>query len=140
MPFDENHLPVKPFLMVDAPSMPPTDEKLANWKITREKYDAMQKESTDRQAAAFKRNPTVSYLITINGAEHTSFSDEKFPMTVKPDATGTSREKIIAATRHYLVEFFDSTLKHKSESSLLNIPQDFAEFVQTEKFGAAADR
>jgi predicted dienelactone hydrolase len=134
MPFDEAHTPKKPFLCVEAPSLRPTDEKLAKWELTREKYDAMQRDTDQRQVAAYQKNPTVSYRVTINGAEHGSFSDETYPM---PDKEGLAARRIqyTQAARTYILAFFDQTLLGKDSPVLKTVPADLAAIVQTEKFG-----
>ncbi len=140
MPFDEKHTATKPFLCVEAPSQPPSDENLAKWSITREQYDADMKAMDERQAAAYRTNPTISYRVTINGAEHGSFSDETYPMPEKDGMTLALREKYTKATRCYLLAFFDSTLRGKDVSAMAEIPSELAEIVQIEKFGGLADR
>ncbi len=138
MPFDEAHTPAKPFLCVEAPSERPTDEKLAEWNMTRETYDKMIVDTNQKQTAAYRTNPTVSYRITINGAEHGSFSDETYPMPDKDGTKSPLREKYTAAARHYLLAFFDHHLRGKPVPSLSAAPSEFADFTSVEAFGAQA--
>lgn len=136
MPFDEVHTAMKPFMCVEAPSPRPTDEKLAEWNMTREAYDAMQRDSDEKQAAAYRKNPTVSYRLTINGAEHGSFSDETYPMPDTDGFTLADRINFTNATRAYLLAFFNQFLRGASAPAFQSVPLEFEEFVRVETFGS----
>jgi pimeloyl-ACP methyl ester carboxylesterase len=139
MPFDVEHTPRKPFLCVEAPNFPPSDEKLAEWKTTRAEYDKMRRETDERQAAAYRENPTVSYRVTIEGAEHQSFGDDFFPGGERPNPKDLTRAQVTAATRAYLVAFFESTLRGAKPAILDSVPADFAGFTRIEVFGEKVD-
>jgi predicted dienelactone hydrolase len=136
MPFDEQHTPMKPFMCIEAPSARPADEKLAEWKMTREAYETMIRETDERQAAAYRKNPTVSYRVTIAGAEHGSFSDETYPMPEKDGQTAALREKYTRAARLYLLEFFESSLRGKEATAFAAPQAEFGDTVRVEIFRA----
>jgi len=140
MPFDEAHTPMKPFLCVEAPSARPTDEKLAQWNMTREAYDTMIRETDEKQAAAYRKNPTVSYRVTITGAEHGSFSDETYPMPEKTGFTLADRVRYTNATREFLLAFFDKSLRGRDANALETVPAHLADFTRLEVFGGTAPR
>ena len=94
-----------------------------------------EQEADQRQVAAYRKNPTVSYRVTIKGAEHGSFSDETYPMPDK-DGLAARRLQYTQAARTYILAFFDQTLLGKDAQVLKTVPSDLSEIVQTEKFGS----
>jgi len=138
MPFDDKHVAQKPFMCVEAPNAPPTDEKLAEWNMTRDDYDKIVAKDNEMQAAAYRKNPTVSYRLTIKGAEHGSFGDETYPMPEREGMTRADRERYTAIARYYVRTFFDETLKGENGKALPPPPVEYADITTLEAFGAGA--
>lgn len=101
----------QPLLLLTKPFFP-SDDKLAEWKITRQDWQTMREKNDNR---FFKSIKSGSYRIAINGATHQSFSDDPLliSMLTKPQEIEAHRRraKII---RDYTLAFLDKHLRGNS--------------------------
>ena len=103
LPFDESHLPSKPFMWIEAHGTPSSDE-------TREEFDEGVRSMLKRQAAVWRNNTGDAYRVTIDGADHLSFHDSIFLTSQDSGYAGADPVKVAMATRTYLLAFFRKTL------------------------------
>lgn len=104
------------FMHIQDPTLPPSDETLAKWKVTREQNDRDMKRSQAELVNNLSKFKAGGYLVLVDGAQHLDFSDESYLLNKPADAE--RRQKITKATREYTLAFFEKTLLGKSSPLL----------------------
>ena len=104
----------QPFMMFRRFRPEPTDSMLKEWKMSAADW-ATNRDTLEQRARRVIRNTTASsYLVTIDGATHLSFSDRPLLWTsapVPPPERPRSHEELLKAIREYTRAFFDLTLR-----------------------------
>jgi hypothetical protein len=110
----------QPFMMIRRFRPEPTDSMLKEWRMSASEW-ATNRDTLEERARRVLRNPVApSYLITIDGATHQSFSDRPLLWTAAPVVAERARpqEELLKAIRAYTLDFFNMCVRG-SESRLL---------------------
>jgi predicted dienelactone hydrolase len=137
-PYEGTTLPRQPFLWIEAsPTLPPTDEILALYKITRQQWQA----ERDERLAAFERQlrscPGGSYHLAINipGIDHYSFTDwALLEAENKEDFAKAARA--LDLLQNYVIAFFDKHLRN-AKNTLLDKQANLSAGITLQKYGKA---
>jgi predicted dienelactone hydrolase len=104
----------QPFMMIRRFHPEPTDSMLKEWKMSAREW-ATNRDTLELRARRVIRNgPAASYLVTIDGATHMSFSDMPLLWTAAPVAAperARSQEELLKAIREYTRAFFDLSVR-----------------------------
>jgi pimeloyl-ACP methyl ester carboxylesterase len=125
--------PRQPFMeLTDAKSpQPPSDEQLAQWKISRSQFEKVQEESTQRANDAMRAIAGGSFRVAVAGANHQSFGDSVLWIAANPKPH-QQRAQII---RDYARAFFDKFLRGDAQTILDAAASPYAE-ATVERFSA----
>ena len=110
----------QPFLQFRRFRPEPTDSMLKEWKMSPEDW-ATNRDTLERRARRVVSSAvTSSYLITIDGAVHLSFSDRPFLWTVPVGVAPRARPQmeLLNAIREYTREFFDVSVRGRERRLL----------------------
>jgi dienelactone hydrolase len=128
----ESEAPAKPFMYLGKPlSRPVADEKLQEWKMTREQHDQNMRRQEEQHTEALKKIEGGAYRVIIEGAEHSDFSDEPY-LAAKTEGV-ERRERVTEMTRKFLKSFFNKTLAGR-EAPALTAAQEGLEGIKVEVF------
>ncbi|MFL5504711.1 MAG: alpha/beta hydrolase family protein [Gemmatimonadaceae bacterium] len=112
----------QPFMMFRRFRPEPTDSMLKEWKMSAHDWTT-NRDTLEKRARRVIRNAVASsYLVTIDGATHLSFSDAPLLWTAAPVAAAErarSQEDLLKAIREYTRAFFDFSVRG-AESRLLS--------------------
>jgi predicted dienelactone hydrolase len=104
----------QPFMMMRKFRPEPTDSLLREWKMTPEQW-ASNRDTLEERARRVLRNQSAapSYLVTIDGATHATFSDRPLIWTVAPVTADSiaKHERLLGIVRTYTRAFFDLTVR-----------------------------
>jgi pimeloyl-ACP methyl ester carboxylesterase len=103
----------QPFMMIRRFRAEPTDAMLKEWKMSTQDW-ARNRDTLEQRARRVIRNGvTSSYLVTIDGATHMSFSDMPLLWTAAPMVAerARSQEALLKAIREYTRAFFDFSVR-----------------------------
>ena len=103
----------QPFMMIRRFRPEPTDSMLKEWKMSQGDW-ATNRDTLERRARRVIRNAVASsYLVTIDGATHMSFSDMPLLWTTAPMVAERARpqEELLRAIREYTRAFFDLSVR-----------------------------
>jgi predicted dienelactone hydrolase len=104
----------QPFMMIRRFRPEPTDSMLKEWKMSPQDW-ATNRDTLEQRARRVIRNAVApSYLVTIDGATHLSFSDTPLLWTAAPVVAAErarSQEELLKAIREYTLEFFDLSVR-----------------------------
>jgi predicted dienelactone hydrolase len=104
----------QPFMMIRRFRAEPTDSMLKEWKMSPQDW-ATNRDTLEQRARRVIRNAVApSYLVTIDGATHLSFSDTPLLWTAAPvvaSERARSQEELLKAIREYTLEFFDLAVR-----------------------------
>lgn len=111
----------QPFMMIRRFRPEPTDSMLKEWKMSARDW-ATNRDTLEQRARRVLRNAVASsYLLTIDGATHASFSDKPLLWTAAPVVAerARSQEELLKAIREYTRDFFDLSVRGR-EGRLLS--------------------
>ena len=111
----------QPFMMIRRFRPEPTDSMLKEWKMSARDW-ATNRDTLEQRARRVLRNRVASsYLLTIDGATHLSFSDQPLLWTAAPVVAerARSQEELLKAIREYTRDFFDLSVRGR-EGRLLS--------------------
>lgn len=104
----------QPFMMIRRFRPEPTDSMLKEWKMSARDW-ATNRDTLEQRARRLIRNAVASsYLVTIDGATHLSFTDMPLLWTSAPVAAAErarSQEELLKAIREYTRAFFDLSVR-----------------------------
>jgi hypothetical protein len=103
----------QPFMMIRRFRPEPTDSMLKEWKMSAQDW-ATNRDTLEQRARRVVRNAVApSYLVTIDGATHLSFSDAPLLWTAAPLVADRARsqEELLKAIREYTRDFFDLSVR-----------------------------
>lgn len=130
--------PEQPYMLMLKPIPVPSDKQLAEWKVTREAWLALQRGRLDGLLQSVKSG---SYKLIASGFTHQSFSDNPLMYPSLLDSLGSLRLKAGASahrqvqlTRDYTLAFFDKHVKGKS-TTLLDQPSTANPEIALETYG-----
>ena len=132
----------QPFLFIvrDGSNIPPTDDELRQWKMTRAQSDASVGELWTRRDSTLAKTGSGVYWVSLNfsATTHMSFSD--LPLLTATDAEQAARHiRAVRILCDYTRSFFDKTLRGTNASLLDDgIAGEFVYFVK--KFPPATRR
>jgi dienelactone hydrolase len=123
--------PRQPFMEITDSHSPPTpsDEQLAKWKVTREKYESIGREHERRYDDLMRTISGGSYRVTVPGASHQSFSDSVLWIAANPK----DHQRRTQIVRDYVRAFFDKQLRGTAGTVLDADKSPYAE-VTVERF------
>jgi dienelactone hydrolase len=125
----------QPFMMIRRFRPEPTDSMLRQWKMSARDW-ATNRDTLEERARRVIRNANASsYLVTIDGATHASFSDRPLLWTAAPAVAERARpqEELLSAIRSYTLDFFDARLR-AGKGELLSRPTPATPFGATPPF------
>lgn len=121
-PDEAGNGPEQPYMIMLKPISAPPDEQLAQWKITREAWTALQRDRLDGLLGSVKSG---SYKLIASGFDHQSFSDNPLMYPSLPDSlaamglkAGASARRQVQLTREYTLAFFDKHVKGNGSTAL----------------------
>jgi dienelactone hydrolase len=134
LPDEHGAGPRQPLLeLTDAPSAkPPTDQQLAQWKITRADFERNVETQAQRANDLMRTIGGGSYRVTIPGATHQSFSDTVLWVAADPKP----HHRRVQIMRDYVRALFDKHLRGSADT-ILDAPQGPYEDVSVERFQPA---
>jgi len=104
----------QPFMMIRRFRPEPTDSMLKEWKMSPQEW-ATNRDTLEERARRVIRNANgASYLLTIDGATHLSFSDLPLLWTAAPvpvPERARPQDEILKAVRDYTRAFFDLSVR-----------------------------
>lgn len=103
----------QPFMMIRRFRPEPTDSMLKEWKMSDRDW-ATNRDTLEQRARRVLRTAVASsYLLTIDGATHLSFSDQPFLWATAPVVADRARsqEELLRAIREYTRDFFDLSIR-----------------------------
>jgi len=103
----------QPFLMFRRFRPEPTDSLLTEWRMSAQDW-ATNRDTLEQRTRRVLRNPVAaSYLVTIDGAIHMSFSDMPFLWTAASVVADRARpqSELLNAVREYTRDFFDLSVR-----------------------------
>lgn len=103
----------QPFMMMRRFRPEPTDSMLKEWKMSARDWTT-NRDTLEQRARRVLRNAVVSsYLVTIDGATHASFSDNPLLWVTAPVVAQRARpqQELLKAIREYTRDFFDLTVR-----------------------------
>jgi pimeloyl-ACP methyl ester carboxylesterase len=104
----------QPFMMFRRFRPEPTDSMLKEWKMSPQDWETNRDTLEVRARRVIRNGVASSYLVTIDGATHLSFSDTPFLWTSAPVAAperARSQEELLEAIREYTRDFFDLSVR-----------------------------
>lgn len=136
--FTTDLAPKKPFLCIEAPGAPLSDDDLARFNMTRAQYEETLRVDAERQLSALQGISGGACRVTLQGVDHAAFTDSAL-LTRNQNPDRPSPVDGIAATRHYLLAFFEKTLSGSLDSKLTSDNSGSYPFVTVETFGALSE-
>ncbi len=137
-PDEEGRGPVQPYMLMLKPLPVPSVQQLTEWKVTREAWQARQREHLD---GLLTRVDSGSYKVTFTGFTHQSFSDNPLMYPSLPESLATLSLRADAAahrqvqlTREYTLTFFEKHVKGEEQALLDQLSSRDPE-VSIETFG-----
>ncbi len=112
-------LPSQPFMWMEVSHAPPSDEQLAQYKISRKDWEKNHQTQINTDEEELKECPGGSYHVSVNlpGIDHLSFTDK--PLIESDNEEDFNQaERALAAIERYTVGFFDQCLKQGSNHML----------------------
>jgi len=103
------------------------------WKMTREQWNQNRDRIESRVNGYFQKVESGSYRVTLNGAEHLTFSDVPLLMPKADLETLAFRFRMMRIVRNYTLAFFDRHLKDHRVSLLAGAASDYPE-ITVERF------
>jgi predicted dienelactone hydrolase len=104
----------QPFMMMRRFRPEPTDSMLTQWKMSPRDW-ATNRDTLEARARRVLRSPVASsYLFTLDGATHFSFSDQPLLWAAAPVPAAErarSQEELLKAIREYTRAFFDLSVR-----------------------------
>jgi len=104
----------QPFMMIRRFRPEPTDSMLNEWKMSPRDW-ATNRDTLEHRARRVLRSAVASsYLVTIDGATHLSFSDQPLLWTAAPVVAAErarSQAELLNAIREYTRDFFDWSVR-----------------------------
>ena len=130
--------PSQPYMVMLKSFPAPSDEQLAEWKMTRAAWLAIQEERLD---GYLDRVEGGSYKVTASGFTHQSFTDNPLMYPSLPESlstmslkAGAANQRQVQLTREYILAFFDKHIQGKG-SALLDQPSTSYPEIALETYG-----
>jgi hypothetical protein len=98
----------------------PTDSMLKEWKMSAREWATNRDTLEERARRVIRNGVASSYLVTIDGATHMSFSDRPLLWTAAPMVAERARSQgeLLEAIRAYTRAFFDLTIRGREDRLL----------------------
>jgi dienelactone hydrolase len=133
-PDDYGQGPAQPFLLLTKSAEAPSDETLARWQITRAEWEATTAETDTRVNKLFEMVAAGSYRVTIDGAQHDSFTDGPLLTTAAFGGGRGPARRQLAIERAYVRAFFDHYVRMPGSQAPLTALEGYPE-VRFESWG-----
>jgi hypothetical protein len=108
----------QPFMMIRRFRPEPTDSMLKEWKMSAQDW-VTNRDTLEQRARRVVRNAVASsYLVTIDGATHLSFSDTPLLWNAAPVSAperARSQEELLKVIREYTRDFFDLSVRRGAD-------------------------
>ncbi|HYN88397.1 MAG TPA: hypothetical protein VER55_07695, partial [Ardenticatenaceae bacterium] len=119
--------PRQSFMLLMKAVLPPSDDRLAAWGVSREQWQAVYAEGESRLRAQVRGVESESYRAVIRGATHGSFTDVPLLSPSLRPAETRQKARIMQAVRAYTLAFFDKQLRDGRAPLLEVSAQDYPE-------------
>jgi hypothetical protein len=86
----------------------PDDERLADWGLTRDEWEALIAAQRDEYFGAVGGG---AWRVTLDGATHESFTDEPYAIAALEGEDTSTAERELATVRAYVLAFLDMALR-----------------------------
>lgn len=132
-PDAEGKGPAQPFMIFEDVAPEPTDQQLAEWRMTREQVGQMRERERNRLTTALKTLKSGGYRVSLRGATHQSFSDEPLILSLGDAQAKAAHRRRSEIIRAYTLAFFDQQLGNQDSNLLKGSSSDYPE-VTVERF------